>query len=133
MPLFGPARRAEIAYSQLEGADRTFESRLAVGTVALRSPGTDPGREETSADDCRRRRFSAGRQAWPSERGTEGGLSKPPLLSHVFVEFLTPDPIAEAGNTAASMTDKTPDVRNLAAGRQTVQKPPSESGFQVSG
>ena len=30
-----------------------MESRLAVGTAALRSPGTDPGQEETSADDCR--------------------------------------------------------------------------------
>ena len=110
-----------------------MESRLAVGTAALRSPGTDPGLEETSADDCRRRRFSAGRQARPSERGTEGGLSKPPWLSHVVVEFLMPDPIAEARNTAASTTDKTPDVRNLAAGREAVQKLPSESGFQVWG
>jgi len=111
----------------------SLESRLAVGTAARMSPGTDPGPEETSADDCRRRCFSAGRQARPSEGGTEGGLSKPPLLSHVVVEFLMPDPTAEAGNTAASTTDKTPDVRNLAAGRETVQKLPSESGFQVWG
>ena len=76
-----------------------------------------------------RRRFSAGRQAWPSERGTEGGLRKPPLLSHVFVEFLMPDPIVEAGNTAASLTDKISDVRNLAAERETMQKLPSKLGI----
>ena len=40
-----------------------------------------------------------------------------------------PDPIVEAGNTAASLTDKISDVRNLAAERETMQKLPSKLGI----
>ena len=45
-----------------------------------------------------------------------------------------PDPIVDAGNTAASVTDKISDVRNLAAaGRETMQKLPSKLGISGMG
>ena len=45
-----------------------------------------------------------------------------------------PDPIVDAGNTAASVIDKISDVRNLAAaGRETMQKLPSKLGISGMG
>lgn len=40
----------------------------------------------------------------------------------MFAKFIVPDNVAGAGSTAANVTDKTPDVRDLEWGRKTVRR-----------
>lgn len=47
----------------------------------------------------------------------------------MFIELIVPDIVMGAGNTAATGTDKTSDVRNLEYGGRTLRKLTSKLGI----